>query len=90
MAKTELGKKHVCQSCGARFYDLKQVPPTCPKCGFVQEVFQKKASVSGKKADASDAAVVEKDQEIGEIEIANMEELDDSLPIDDEDERFAA
>lgn len=34
MAKPELGTKRVCQSCGARFYDLGRDPAPCPKCGF--------------------------------------------------------
>lgn len=38
MAKPELGTKRVCQSCGAKFYDLSKDPITCPKCGAVYEV----------------------------------------------------
>lgn len=32
MAKTDLGDKQVCPSCGAKFYDLRKRPATCPKC----------------------------------------------------------
>ncbi len=32
MAKPEWGVKRVCQSCAAKFYDLKRSPITCPKC----------------------------------------------------------
>ena len=35
MAKPELGNKHQCQNCGARFFDLKKSPIRCPKCGTV-------------------------------------------------------
>ena len=35
MAKPEWGTKRICQSCGARFYDLLRDPPTCPGCGAV-------------------------------------------------------
>ena len=38
MAKPELGTKRVCQSCGAKFYDLSKDPITCPKCGAIYEV----------------------------------------------------
>ena len=38
MAKPELGTKRVCQSCGAKFYDLSKDPITCPKCGAVYEI----------------------------------------------------
>lgn len=32
LAKTDLGEKQVCPSCGAKFYDLRRRPATCPKC----------------------------------------------------------
>lgn len=32
MAKTDLGDKQVCPSCGAKFYDLRRRPAVCPKC----------------------------------------------------------
>ena len=32
MAKTDLGDKQVCPNCGAKFYDLRRRPATCPKC----------------------------------------------------------
>jgi len=33
VAKPEWGVKRFCQNCGARFYDMRRDPPTCPKCG---------------------------------------------------------
>lgn len=33
MAKPEWGMKRICQSCGAKFYDLQRSPILCPKCG---------------------------------------------------------
>jgi len=33
VAKPEWGTKRFCQNCGARFYDMRRDPPTCPKCG---------------------------------------------------------
>ena len=33
MGRPELGTKCVCAGCNERFYDLRRVPPTCPKCG---------------------------------------------------------
>ena len=33
MAKPNWGVKRMCQSCGARFYDLAKDPILCPKCG---------------------------------------------------------
>ena len=35
MSKPELGTKHQCQNCGAKFFDLNKDPIVCPKCGTV-------------------------------------------------------
>ncbi len=35
VARTELGIKHSCTSCEAKFYDLNRTPFSCPKCGEV-------------------------------------------------------
>jgi uncharacterized protein (TIGR02300 family) len=35
LAKLELGSKHQCQNCGAKFFDLNKDPIVCPKCGTV-------------------------------------------------------
>jgi hypothetical protein len=40
MAKPELGEKHTCVSCGARFFDLGKEPAVCPKCGTEQPAEQ--------------------------------------------------
>jgi uncharacterized protein (TIGR02300 family) len=32
LAKTDLGEKQLCPNCGAKFYDLRKRPATCPKC----------------------------------------------------------
>ncbi len=32
MGKTDLGEKQACPNCGAKFYDLRRRPATCPKC----------------------------------------------------------
>ena len=36
MAKPEWGTKRACRNCGARFYDLKRHPITCPICEAVR------------------------------------------------------
>ncbi|WP_341760495.1 TIGR02300 family protein [Candidatus Endowatersipora endosymbiont of Watersipora subatra] len=33
MAKAELGRKCLCSSCAAKYYDLNRNPIICPKCG---------------------------------------------------------
>jgi uncharacterized protein (TIGR02300 family) len=35
VAKPELGAKHQCLNCGAKFFDLNKDPIVCPKCGTV-------------------------------------------------------
>lgn len=35
MSKPEWGVKRLCQSCGARFYDMAKHPVVCPKCSTV-------------------------------------------------------
>jgi uncharacterized protein (TIGR02300 family) len=47
MAKPELGTKHVCVACGARFYDLTKSPAVCPKCGTEQPVEQPRPRRTG-------------------------------------------
>lgn len=43
MAKPEWGAKHICHSCGTRYYDLQSSPVICPKCNtqFDPEAFLK-------------------------------------------------
>ena len=33
MVDEKLGSKRLCESCGAKFYDLNKLPAICPKCG---------------------------------------------------------
>ena len=44
--KAKLGTKYVCYSCGARFYDLNQPEPLCPKCGTDQRTKPKDSPAS--------------------------------------------
>jgi len=56
VAKPDLGTKRVCQSCGAKFYDLSKDPITCPKCGAVYEIVVP-VTRGGRPAAAAAAAV---------------------------------
>lgn len=38
MVKPEWGVKRTCQSCSAKFYDMRRDPVACPKCGAVQDL----------------------------------------------------
>jgi hypothetical protein len=35
MDKKKLGKFHICQHCGGKFFDLNRAQATCPRCGTV-------------------------------------------------------
>jgi uncharacterized protein (TIGR02300 family) len=38
LSTNNLGKKHICSNCGAKFYDLGKSPAKCPKCGTIAKV----------------------------------------------------
>ena len=86
MAKPEWGVKRICQSCGARFYDLQRTPIVCPKCEteFDPEAWMRSRRVrASEKAKAPKPAVVE--QETTEDE--DDDDLEDDAVLDaDEDE----
>jgi len=42
----ELGNKHECFSCGAKFYDLGKPAPICPKCGANQKDARKQEATA--------------------------------------------
>jgi uncharacterized protein (TIGR02300 family) len=56
VAKSDLGTKRQCQSCGARFYDLSRDPITCPKCSTVFVVEAPTRPRRPRAADANGAA----------------------------------
>jgi uncharacterized protein (TIGR02300 family) len=75
VTKPELGTKRLCARCGARFYDLNQVPITCPKCGALGN------GVQGKSRWRSDArapvrAVEPLVPETQEAEFVSLEDAD--------------
>lgn len=90
MAKPELGNKHQCLNCGARFFDLNKSPITCPKCGTVFQAAQ--------LARASQRAAAAEEEEIetgAGAELVSLEEADpgdDKIPVvaDDDVEIEAA
>jgi len=78
VAKPELGTKRLCAHCGAKFYDLKHTPITCPKCGAVFEVVQ--VASRGGRGEAARAAPVREAEpvvaETPEAEFVSLEEAD--------------
>jgi uncharacterized protein (TIGR02300 family) len=92
LAKPEWGSKHICPSCGARYYDLQRDPIVCPKCStpFDPDAFLRarraRPAAPVEKApapvDADDADV---DVEADEVEVADEDE--ETVPLEEtEDE----
>lgn len=78
MAKPELGTKRLCQSCGAKFYDLSKDPIVCPKCGTVF-VAMAIASTRGRQAEAANRAVDDEDADgdsAGGPEMVSLDEVE--------------
>ncbi|MEE2787354.1 MAG: FYDLN acid domain-containing protein [Myxococcota bacterium] len=86
MSRIELGGKHVCAECGAKFYDLGQAMPACPKCGAV---LQTETTVKRGKAAPTKKEVVaaadesELDELDGDISDDNEDEDDDDLGVEE-------
>ena len=59
--KAERGTKRVCQSCGAKFYDLMRDPIICPMCQSVYQDggAQARLAAGGNNLDADDDAVLD-------------------------------
>lgn len=97
--KAARGTKRICQSCGAKFYDLTKDPIVCPMCEAVFKVEDKAAEAEAdrlkkeaaadarKKADAAakaaKAAEEAKDEEDDDDDVVDA---DDLLNIDEADD----
>ena len=79
----DLGTKHECLECGAKFYDLGKPDPACPRCGA-----SRKDLVVDEQPPARDA-VEEPEADEPEIEAAEIEEEDEVLEdLEEEDEEI--
>jgi len=97
MPKPELGEKHTCVSCGARFFDLGKEPATCPKCGTEQPAEQprlKRAAplpdevkkvVKPVPADPDDVDVEVADDDADEDILEDADDLEDDADVIDAD-----
>lgn len=83
MAKPEWGMKRFCQNCGARFYDMRRDPPTCPKCGtpFAPRPLVRQRRATPVVAARPVVAAVVPDDDLG-VEIPPF---DDQLPTEEDD-----
>ena len=95
MAKSEWGKKRTCQNCGAKYYDLKKEPPTCPKCDTVFQVEAPARARRGRAAATTPkaipavaaAAAVGNNTEVDveDVEDDVLDETDEAIPEDTSD-----
>lgn len=89
MAAKDLGTKHVCYKCSAKFYDLKKPDPICPKCGSDQRDSQSlKPADSRRSRLAALPKVIEPvaAEEEAETEFGEEEEEEDLDSFDEAEE----
>lgn len=93
MTNSDLGAKHICANCDARFYDMKQTPATCPKCGTVDEPAKPDAIVPATPHEEPVEAPAPKAAEEGQLDdddeaLLAVVEKDGDDDDDDLDEEF--
>ena len=85
MIKLEWGTKRACQSCTARFYDMRRSPIVCPKCGETFEIHTPGRRTRNRNAVVDDiiSKPIEDDILIAELDLPT--DLDDDLVEEDDD-----
>lgn len=73
MVKPAWGIKRTCQSCDAKFYDMRHQPIVCPKCGAI---FDAEASLKTRRSRPAEKVVPLKPE-------AKKAKIDPELPDDD-------
>ena len=83
MAKPELGNRHQCRSCGARFFDLNKSLITCPKCGTISRAAPLSRAVQSASA-ADEELVSLEEADTGEEKVPAT--ADDDVEIESADD----
>lgn len=86
MVDPKLGTKRVCESCGAKFYDLNKQPVTCPKCSHTFDPMA--AFVKTEPVREIEPAVEEEDEEDeleSETDEISLDDMDEGMGDDDDD-----
>jgi len=83
VSKPEWGTKRNCQSCGARFYDLRRSPIECPRCGTI---FDPETLVKARRPRAVVAPVVVAPVPVAEPELVEEGEIAAMVPENKEEE----
>ncbi len=83
-AKKDLGTKLSCQSCGAKFYDLKKKNLVCPKCDEAYVAAKPKTRRAAVKAVVEPKAAAEAKAEAAATEIPANDDAPDEAKVDDD------
>ncbi|MEM6490357.1 MAG: TIGR02300 family protein, partial [Pseudomonadota bacterium] len=84
MAKPEWGVKRICQSCGARFYDLMRSPIVCPKC---ETEFDPEAWMRSRRVRASEKPKAPKPAPVqAEASNDDDDDMEDDAILEDDDD----
>ena len=91
MAKPEWGIKRICPNCGARYYDLRKDPPTCPSCGVIYDPEALLKSRRARSAPVDDTKkpviVADEDTDLETEDGAEIEDAEEEAAVGDlEDE----
>jgi uncharacterized protein (TIGR02300 family) len=78
----ELGTKHECYNCGAKFYDFGRPAPICPKCGANQKDAKRSDSAT-ESAQAKRKRKEDVPKAIPEVEDDLVVTPDDDIPDDE-------
>lgn len=85
MIKLEWGTKRACQSCSARFYDMRRSPIVCPKCGETFEIQTLGRRTRNRAPVIDDTIVKPLEEDILITELDLPADLDDELGEEDDD-----
>ena len=89
MAVKDLGTKLSCQSCDAKFYDLKKKTPVCPKCDTEYVAAKPRARRAAAKAAPEPAKEAPKSETPANDDTAKTEDealLDIEVEVEDDDD----
>lgn len=90
MPAKDLGTKHACFKCGAKFYDLRKPAPICPKCGADQRESPalKPSGSERKRTPVAPRPAIEPELEVEEVEVEEEadEAAEEEAPAVEEDE----
>lgn len=84
----DLGTRHICWKCEAKFYDLNKPSPACPKCGAdprespALKLVPKPTKAQAPKAPKAPKRVVDEDAD--DLDDDDFDDLDDDPDEDDD------